>query len=213
MSQVRHHSGCIPHGGGSPGRAAPDVPVGQHDQEDQWRRKCHFNHQGRQNEETTDRPQGSERERLRLRPTGESSEEGIHHDGSTGLRDRGITPPRQGSHRSLQDDQVEYREEAGGTNQLGKDSTGGEITPRQIHQRIRGLPTEALCKQTPAVLQLPEVWTPGQDLQVRGPDLQVLRRKTRVGPVQGQRESYTEVRKLWTGACRHQSPLPKDAGS
>ena len=124
-------------------------PVGQHDQEDQWRRKCHFNHQGRQNEETTDRPQGSERERLRLRPTGESSEEGIHHDGSTGLRDRGITPPRQGSHRSLQDDQVEYREEAGGTNQLGKDSTGGEITPRQIHQRIRELPTEALCKQTP----------------------------------------------------------------
>ena len=146
VSQVRHHSGCIPHGGGSPGRAAPDVPVGQHDQEDQWRRKCHFDHQGRQNEETTDRPQGSERERLRLRPTGESSEEGIHHDGSTGLRDRGITPPRQGSHRSLQDDQVEYREEAGGTNQLGKDSTGGETTPRQIHQRIRELPTEALCK-------------------------------------------------------------------
>ena len=139
------------------------------------------------------------------------SEEGIHHDGSTGLRDRGITPPRprQGSHRSLQDDQVEYREEAGGTNKLGKDSTGGETTPRQIHRRIWELPTEALCKQTPAVHQLPEVWTPGQDLQVRGPDLQVLRGTTRVSPVQGQRESYTEVRKLRTGACRHQSPLPK----
>ena len=133
--------------------------------------------------------------------------------GSTGLRDRGITPPRQGSHRSRQDDQVEYREEEGGTNQLGEDCTGWKTTPRPFHQRIRELPTEALCKQTPAVLQLSEVWTPGQDLQVRGPDLQVLRGKTRVGPVQGQRESYTEVRKLRTGACHHQSPLPKDAGS
>ena len=58
-----------------------------------------------------------------------------------------------------------------------------------------------------------KIWTPGQDLQVRGPDLQVLRGTTRVGPVQGQRDSYIEVRKLRTGACRHQSPLPKDAGS
>ena len=213
MSKVRHHSGRLPHGGGSPGGAAPDVPVDTADQENQWRRKCHFDYKGRQIKESSDRHKEYQRERVRLPPTGESSKEGLHFDGSTDLRDRGITPTRQGSHRSLQDDQVEHRETTGGTNQLGQDSTGGETTPRQIYQRIREPPNEALCEQTPAVLQLPEVWPPGQDLQVRGPDLQVLRGTTRIGPVQGQRDSYTEVRKLRIGACRHQSPLPKETGS
>ena len=108
---------------------------------------------------------------------------------------------------------MEHRKTTGRTHQFGQDSTGGETTPRQIYQRVRELPTEALCEPSPAVLQLLEVWPPGQDLQVRGPDLQVLRGMTRINPVQGQRDSHTKVRKLWTGACRHQSPLPKETGS
>ena len=36
---------------------------------------------------------------------------------------------------------------------------------------------------------------------------------TRIGPVQGQRNSNTKVRKLWTWSCHHQSALPKETGS
>ena len=57
------------------------------------------------------------------------------------------------------------------------------------------------------MLQLPEVC---HHLQVRVPDLLVLRGTTRIDPVQGQRDSYTKVRKLRTGACRHQPTLPKE---
>ena len=81
--------------------------------------------------------------------------------GVRNLRDRGITPTGQGSLRSLPDVQVEHRKTTGGTHQFGQDSTVGETTPRQIYQRVRELPTEAICEQTPAVLQLPEVWPPG----------------------------------------------------
>ena len=106
---------------------------------------------------------------------------------------------------------MEYGHSTGGNDQYGQGSTGGETAPLQIYQRIRELPDEALCESATAVLQLPEVWPPGQDLQVRGPDLQVLRGEARIDPVPGQRN--TKVRKLWAGACHHQSPLPKETGS
>ena len=64
-------------------------------------------------------------------------------------------------------------------------------------------------KRTTAVLSLPEVWPRGQDLQVRCPDLQVLRRKTRIHPMQRHQNSHTKVCQLRTGACHHQSALPK----
>ena len=102
-------------------------------------------------------------------------------------------------------DKMEFRETKVGTHKHGKGCTGRETTARQIYQRVREFPNEALCERTTAVLQLPEVWSPGQDLQVRGPDLQVLRWKTRIDPVQGQQKSNTKVRKLWTWACHHQS--------
>ena len=63
------------------------------------------------------------------------------------------------------------------------------------------------------MVKSPSIWPPGQDLQVRGPDLQILRGTTRFGPVQGQGVSHTKVRKLWAGACHDQSPLPKETGS
>ena len=68
-----------------------------------------------------------------------------------------------------------------------KGSTGRETTPRQIYQKVRECPNEALCERTTAVLQLSEVWPPVQDLQVLCPDLQVLRWKTRIEPVQVQK--------------------------
>ena len=37
--------------------------------------------------------------------------------------------------------------------------------------------------------------------------------ETRIEPVQGQQKSHTKVRKLWTGACHHQSALPQETGS
>ena len=47
----------------------------------------------------------------------------------------------------------------------------GKQHPRPIHQRIRELPTEALCKQTPADASTARsLGHTGQDLQVRGPD-------------------------------------------
>ena len=129
------------------------------------------------------------------------------------MRDRRTSSAGHGGTRSLPDDKMEYRDTTGRTYKHGQDSTGGETTPRQIYQRVRDLPNEALCEPTTAVLQLPEVWPLGQDLQVRGPDLQVLRWTTRIEPVQGQRDSHTKVRNLWSGAFRQQSPQPKINGS
>ena len=120
----------------------------------------------------------------------------------------------QGGPRGLRHDKMEHRKTTSGTpTSMGQDSTGGEETPRKVYQRIRELPNKAICEQTATMLQLPEVWPPGQDLQVRGPDLQILRGTTRFGPVQGQGVSHTKVRKLWAGACHDQSPLPKETGS
>ena len=76
----------------------------------------------------------------------------------------------------------------------------------QFYQWVWEFPNDALCERTTAVLQLPEVWPPGQDLQL-------LRWKTLIEPVQGQQNSRTQVRILWTGACHHQSALPKETGS
>ena len=56
MSKVRHHSRRLPHGGGSPGGAAPEVPMDTADQENQWCRKCHFDYKGRHIKESSDRP-------------------------------------------------------------------------------------------------------------------------------------------------------------
>ena len=78
----------------------------------------------------------------------------------------------------------------------GKGSTGRETTPRQFSQRVQEFPNDALCERTTAVFQLPEVWPQCQDLQVQGPDLQVLPWKTCIDPVRGQQKSHTKVRKL-----------------
>ena len=43
--------------------------------------------------------------------------------------------------------------------------------------------------------------------------LQVLHRKTRIHPAQGQQNSHTKMCQLRTGACHHQSALPKETGS
>ena len=37
VPKVRHHLRGLPHGGGSPGRSSPEVPVGTTDKEDRWR--------------------------------------------------------------------------------------------------------------------------------------------------------------------------------
>ena len=211
MPKVRHHPRGLPHRGGSPCGTSPDVSVDSTDQEDKWRRKRHFDYQGRPIAKTSDRPKDNQRKRLLLPYTRQPGQEGLHHDGSTIVRDRGTTSTRQGGTRSLQDDKMEYGHTTGGNDKYGQGSTGGETAPRQIYQRVRELPDEALCESANAVLQLPEVWPPGQDLQVRGPDLQVLRGEARIDPVPGQRN--TKVRKLWAGACHHQSPLPKETGS
>ena len=130
----------------------------------------------------------------------ESNQECLHYDGSTILRDRGTSSSGQGGTSSLPDAKMEYRETTGRTHKYGQDSTGGETTPRQIYQRVREISNDALCEPTRALLQLPEVWPPGQDLQVW---------TTRIELVQGQRDSHTKVRKLWSVACRQQSPLSK----
>ena len=69
--------------------------------------------------------------------------------------------------------------------------------PPQIYKGIRRLQDKTLHKRTTAVIQLPEVWPQGQDLQVRCPDLQVFRRKTRIHPVQGQQKSVGSVQRNW----------------
>ena len=176
-------------------------------------RKCHYYYQGRQIKNTSGRTKGHQRERVLFPSTRESNPECIYHDGGTILRPRGTTEAGQGGTRSLPDDKMEYGETKVGTHKHYKGSTGRETTPRQIYQRVREFPNEALCERTTAVLQLSEVLPPGQDLQVRYPDLHVLRWKTRTEPVQGQQKSHTKVRKLSTGACHHQSALPKETGS
>ena len=164
VPKVRHHSRGIPHGGGSPGGPSPQVSVDSTDKENEWGRKCHFNYKGRQIKKTSCRTENPQRERVLFPFARESSQVGLHHDGSTILRNRRTSSTGQGGTRSLPDDQMEHREETGRTYKHDEDSAGGETTPRQIHQRIRELPDEALCQPTVTVLQLPEVWPPGQDL-------------------------------------------------
>ena len=184
MPKVRHHPRGILHGGGSPGGASPQVSVDTTDKENKWGQRCHFNYKGRQITKTSCRTKNHQRERVLFPFARESSQEGLHHDGSTILRDRRTSSAGQGGTRSFPDDQMEYRKATGRTYKYGEDSTGGETTPLQIHQRIRELPNEALYQPTVTVLQLPEVWPPGQDLQV-------LRWKSRIKSVQGQRDSHT----------------------
>ena len=91
---------------------------------------------------------------------------------------QGTTEAGQGGTRSLPDDKMEYRETKVRTHKHDKGNTGRETTPRQIYKRVREFLNDALCERTIAELELSEVWPPGQDLQVRYPDMQVLRWKT-----------------------------------
>ena len=109
MPKVRHHLRVLPHGGGRPGRSSPEVPMGTTDKEDQWRRKCHIDCQGRQIKNSSGRTKGHQRERVLFLSTMESNPEGIYHDGSTILRNRGTTEAGQVDTRSLPDDKMEYR--------------------------------------------------------------------------------------------------------
>ena len=115
MPKVRHHPRGLPLRGGSPCGTSPDVSVDSTDQEDQWRRKRHFDYQGRPIAKTSDRPKDNQRKRLLLPYTRQPGQEGLHHDGSTIVRDRGTTSTRQGGTRSLQDDKMEYGHTTGGT--------------------------------------------------------------------------------------------------
>ena len=175
MPKVRLHIRGLPHGGGSPGKSSPEVPVGTADKEDQWRRICHIYFHRRQIKNTFGRTEVHQQESVLFPSTRESTPEGIYHDGSTILRNRETTAAGQGGTRSLPYGKMEYRESKVGTHKHDKGSTSRETTPRQIYQRVREFPNEALCVRTTAVLQLTEVCPPGQDLQVQCPDLQVLR--------------------------------------
>ena len=197
VPKVWYHLMGLPHGGGSPGRTSPVVPVGTTDKEDQWRWKCHIDCQGRQIKNTSGRTIGHQRERVLFSSTRESNPEGIYHDGSTILRHRRTTEAGQRDTRSLPDDKMECSETKVGTHKHDKGSTSRETTPRQIYQMVREFPFVRIR----AVLQLSEVWPPGTALE----DTNRTSEK--------QQKSHTKVRKLWTGTFHHQSALPKDTVS
>ena len=132
MSKVRHHSRRLQHGGGSPGRAAPEVSVDTADQENQWRRKCHFDYKRRQIKESSDRTKEHQRERVLLPPTEESSKEGVHIDGSTSLRDGRTTPTEQRGPRSLPDEKVEHRKQQAEPTNMVKIVLVGNNTPSDL---------------------------------------------------------------------------------
>ena len=73
MPKVWHHLRGLPHGGEHSGRASPDVFVGTTDKEDQWRRKCHTDYQGRQIKESSGQTKDHQREILLLPSTREST--------------------------------------------------------------------------------------------------------------------------------------------
>ena len=207
MSKVRHHSRRLPHGIRSPGGAAPKVPVDTADQENQWRRKCDFNHKGRQIKESSDRPKEHQRERVLLPPTGESSKEGINIDGSTNLRDRGITPTGQGGPRSLPDDQVEHRKTIGGTHQFGQVLVGKQHPVRFT----RGYGSFRLGPFVSRPLQCFNCQKFGHQARTCRSKVQTCRYCAgRHGSVQCK---DNETCTLKCVNCRHQSPLPKETGS
>ena len=81
----------------------------------------------------------------------------------------------------------------------GEGSFDREGTIRQIYQSVRELQNEAPCERTSSVHQLPEIRPPCQDLQFGSPDLQIMRRKTLLPPIQGQQTTATQMCKLRIG--------------
>ena len=148
-----------------------------------------------------------------LLPThGHYVQEDVHPNGSPILHNGGTTPTGRYGTRGHTDDTMEQQYKIGKPHSHGEGSFDREVTLRQIYQRVRELLNAALCERASTVLQLPEVRSPCQDMQVGNPDLQILRRKTSLPPIQGQQAIDIQMCKLRTGA-RHKSCLPKENGS
>ena len=199
--KIRHHSGCIPHGGGSPGGAAPDVPwINLTRRTNGAGSAILITKDDRSRNLLTDLKKINGKD-CAFRPLGNQAKKAYIMMGVTTcvteellLQDKEVIEAARMTKWNTEKQQAEP------TN-LVRIVLVGKQHPVRFTRRYGSFRLR------------PFVSRPLQCFNCQKFGHQVLRGTTRIGPVQGQRDSYTEVRKLRTGACRHQSPLPKDAGS
>ena len=175
MSKVRHHSRRLPHGGGSPGGAEPEVSVDT-ELKNINGKECSF------------------------RPLGNHARKAYILMGvATCVTKELLLKNKEVLEASRMTKWNTEKQQAEPTNMV-KIILVGKQHPVRF---TRGYGSFRLRPFGSRPLKCFNCQNFGhQVLQVRGPDLRVLRGTTRIDPVQGQRDSNTKVRKLWTGACR-----------
>ena len=205
MLEVRCGARGLSYRAGNPGRAAPEVPLGEARQEerDEWQRSSHG--QGREIPCAISGPSFPQWENMCFSSPGIGDQEDFHSDGGSQSASRKML--------LLQDEQVLGAErmtrwdataKVAVPHRHGESCPRREATPGKVHQGVWELQNAPIRQEPPAVLQLPEVWPHGQGHAGGTPrHVGTALEATLPASAKGQ-AGHPEVRQLWRGTRHHQ---------